>query len=96
MSGVAKTRRKSNEVAHEAPDFKNRSALQISPGLWRMRNGHTAEVLRAQNLPYGDGKQFPIWVGKCSDCSEPKTWNLNGTYAAVGKHANDIIGRIHG
>lgn len=57
-----------------------------------MRNGHTAEVKSVLKLPYGKDKYFPVWKGICAECSEPKTWNMNGTYAAVGKHENDIIG----
>ena len=80
----------------EPPDFRNRSVLKLGPGLWRMRNGHTAEIEKTLALPYKDnaGKNciFVVWKGKCLDCNEHKTWNENGTYAAVGKHSLDILG----
>lgn len=74
-------------------DWALRSVLNIAPGEWCMRNGHTAKVEKLLQLPYGEGKHFPVWKGICVDCNEPKTWNINGTYAAVGKHALDIVGR---
>lgn len=79
-------------IVDEAPTYGARSALEIAPGLWRMRNGHTARVEKLLQLPYGKGKLFPVWKGLCVECNEPKTWNINGTYAAVGKHALDILG----
>lgn len=82
-------------VPDETPDFKVRSALALSPGLWRMRNGDTAEIVKLLHLPYKDSagkqQQFQVWSGRCVDCQTPSTWNLNGCYAAVGKHAYDII-----
>lgn len=74
-------------------DWRLRSVLQISRGDWRMRNGHLARVDRAIALDAGGGKTFPVWFGKCVDCNEPKTWNINGTYAAVGLHPLDIVAR---
>lgn len=78
------------------PDFRRRSKLELHPGCWKMRNGHVAEISRAIPLTFNDalGKPqiFPVWFGKCLDCSEHKTWNINGTYAANGEHANDIVG----
>lgn len=79
-------------IVDETPNYRSRSALEISPGLWRMRNGHTAKIEKLMQLPYGKGKLFPVWFGKCVECNEPKTWNIGGTYAAVGKHALDILG----
>lgn len=73
-------------------DWLSRSALTLFPGAWRMRNGHTARIEKLLRLPYGEGKFFPVWKGFCVECNEPKTWNLNGTYAAVGKHDLDIVG----
>lgn len=80
-------------VALEAPDWKNRSVLTIAPGRWEMRNGHIAIVTHQKILRYGEKqeKAFPIWVGRCTDCNAPCTWNMNGTYAAVGKHGNDLL-----
>ena len=83
-------------IVDETPDFWNRSALTLAPGLWRMRNGHTARVEKRLDLPYKVGtkhKTFPVWKGVCIECNEPRTWNVNGTYAAVGKHGYDIMGR---
>lgn len=79
----------------EPPDFSVRSVLQLAPGDWRMRNGHTARIDRKIDLPYQKGKKtlyFPIWAGNCVECGEGRTWNINGTYAAVGKHPFDIVG----
>lgn len=75
----------------EEPNFKSRSILQIAQGLWQMRNGHTARVESLLQLPYGDGKKFPVWKGKCVECGEHRTWNINGTYAAHGKHPYDLM-----
>lgn len=78
----------------DAPDFKNRSALTISPGLWVMRCGHTAQIDKLDYIRYvisGQEKRFPIWKGMCVECNESKTWNENGTYAANGKHQYDIL-----
>lgn len=93
---------KRNKIVTTAgiPDFRHRSKLVISPGLWTMRNGHTAKVDRAIPLHYADAagrpQIFTVWIGKCVDCNEPKTFNINGTYAVIGKHANDIVGRHDG
>lgn len=75
----------------DRPDFKNRSVLAIQAGSWVMRNGHIASVEKIMHLPYGNGKHFPVWFGRCKGCGEPKTRNENGTYAAIGKHSNDIL-----
>lgn len=90
--------RPGDAVVDEAPNFKSRSALDISPGLYRMRNGHTANVKSRKDLPYTDSaglaKVYPIWWGICVECGEPKTWNVNGTYSPVAKHANDLMVRL--
>jgi len=81
-------------IAAEAPDWDLRSALQIAPGEWRQRNGHVAHITHQKILEYqseGKKKHFPIWIGRCVDCETPCTWNINGTYAAVGKHDFDLI-----
>lgn len=59
-----------------------------------MRNGHTARIDEMLHLPYGDNKKFHVWKGICLDCAEHKTWNVNGTYAAFGRHALDILGPL--
>lgn len=82
-------------IADETPDFMARSVLEIAPGKWRMRNGHIAHIAHQKNLAYtvgGKSKMFPIWVGDCLNCKERKAWNINGTYAACGRHALDIVG----
>lgn len=52
-----------------------------------------ANIEKILQLPYGDGKSFPVWKGVCVECNEPRTWNINGTYAAVGKHGYDLLSR---
>lgn len=81
-------------IVDEKPDFMARSVLDIRPGRWRMRNGHTAEITARKDLSYqsgGQNKKFPIWKGRCVECNAPMTWNINGTYAAVGKNPFDIL-----
>lgn len=87
------------DLFHDAPDWDVRSALAISLGRYRMRNGHTALVLRSQAFPskrISDGKEIPfvVWFGRCEECGEGCSWNANGTYAANGKHQNDIVGAL--
>lgn len=84
-------------IVDEAPDFGTRSALVLSLGLWRMRNGHTAKLEKQIDLQYtevatGKPKIYPIWKGICIECHDPMTWTINGCYAAVGRHQNDIVG----
>lgn len=84
------------KFADEQPDFMVRSVLVIAPGKWRMRNGHTAVVKKLLELPYKSGtrsRMFPVWSGRCLECNCGMTWNINGTYAAVGKSPYDILGR---
>lgn len=83
----------------DKPDCADRSALVIEPGLWRMRNGHTAKIQKQLDIPYKDGmtgkqKVWKIWKGECIECETPMTWTINGTYAALGRHRNDIISRV--
>lgn len=83
-------------IADEAPDYSVRSALTLSPGLWKMRNGHTAKIIRRQDIPYIEGiskkpKIYVVWHGTCVECEAPMSWTINGCYAAVGKHQNDIV-----
>lgn len=83
----------------EPPDFMSRSALSLAPGLWNMRNGHTAMIEKRIDLPYtevatGKPKIYAIWKGICVECECPMTWTINGCYAAVGKHQNDIVGGV--
>jgi len=70
--------------------------LVLAPGLWKMRNGHTAEVLRRQDIPYTEGNSrkpaiYTVWHGRCLECQTPMSWTINGCYAAVGRHQNDIL-----
>lgn len=86
-------------IADETPDYGVRSTLVIEPGLWRMRNGHTALIEKRIDIPYkevatGKPKIYPIWKGVCVECNDPMTWTINGCYAAVGKHRNDIVGPV--
>lgn len=81
----------------DAPDWESRSDLVLSPGLWRMRNGHTANIQRRADIPYRDGrtgkaKVYSIWCGICMECATPMSWTFNGCYAAIGRHRNDILG----
>lgn len=83
-------------IADDAPDFSVRSALTLSAGLWHMRNGHTALLEKQIDLPYveaatGKNRIYAIWKGKCVECNAPMTWTINGCYAAIGKHRNDIV-----
>ena len=78
----------------DRPDWDVRSALKIAPGDWSQRNGHTAVITHQKLLEYetsGQRKVFPIWVGRCVECETPCTWNINGTYAAVGRHDFDLL-----
>lgn len=80
----------------DVPDWRVRSVLTISPGLWRMRNGHTAKIEKQIDLPYKEGstgkpRVYSIWKGLCVECETPMTWTINGCYAAVGRHRNDIV-----
>jgi hypothetical protein len=87
-------RASAQRISAIVPDWKGRSDLALSPGRWRMRNDHVAIITHQKLLPYKSGgkdKVFPIWVGRCENCSTPCTWNDNGTYSAVGKHQNDIL-----
>lgn len=89
----------------ETPTWRYRSVLSLHVGRWRMRNGHTADVQRKKVLTYLSGqtdnaeqprkeRSFTVWYGLCVECNEPLGFNANGTYAAVGTHGNDIIGRV--
>ena len=81
----------------DAPDFRSRSILNVGPGKWLQRNGHTAEITHQRVAEYqseGKKKAFPYWVGRCVECETPCTWNLNGTYAAIGKHEFDLLEAI--
>lgn len=82
----------------DRPDGSARSALQLQAGDWLMRNGHTARLERLVQLHYscprtGEPKSYPIWRGSCVECETPMTWNLNGCYAAHGKHRSDIVAK---
>lgn len=84
-------------IADEKPDFKVRSALVLAAGLWHMRNGHMALLEKRIDIPYvesatGKKKIYAIWKGVCVECEVPMTWTINGCYAAIGKHQNDILG----
>lgn len=79
------------------PEEQRISLLKLAPGDWRMRNGHIARLEKQVNLHYADPRtggprSYPIWRGECVNCRTPMTWNINGCYAAAGKHRNDIIG----
>lgn len=83
-----------NGTQIDEADWRNRSSLQIAPGRWKMRNGHVAEITAGRDLHFvvsGEQKRFPIWAGRCTECSDPMTWNANGTYAAVGKNPFDLM-----
>lgn len=85
------------DLFHDAPDWDVRSVMQLAPGRYRMRNGHTAIVLHPQSFPskrISDGKavSFVVWFGRCEECGEGCSWNANGTYAANGRHGYDIVG----
>lgn len=62
-----------------------------------MRNGHTAEIKQQVKLPF-DGKRGPefflVWKGRCVQCDETKTWNLDGTYSVSGPHEWDVVSKI--
>lgn len=84
-------------AAPEDVDWKARSGPVISPGFWRQRNGHTAAIARLKFLEYvirDERKTFPVWVGRCVECETPCTWNINGTYAAAGRHDFDLMEKI--
>lgn len=84
-------------IVDEPPDYAVRSALTLTPGLWRTRNGHTARLEKRIDIPYREGRTgkqavYPIWKGICVECNDPMTWTINGCFAAVGRHQNDIVG----
>lgn len=71
---------------------------KIAPGLYLMRNGHTAEITGRLDLPYrdsaGEMKIHPIWNGRCMQCGDRLTWQVGGGYVATGqKHSFDLVGR---
>jgi hypothetical protein len=86
------------KLTHDAPGWDLRSALTIKAGRWRMRNGDVALVSKLINLAYESAsfkgkRDFPVWKGSLECCGTPMTWNVNGTYAAVGKHEFDLLAR---
>jgi hypothetical protein len=62
-----------------------------------MRGGSLCEITKRLELqyqgPFNGTRSFPVWKGRCLCCGTPHTWNINGTYAAVGKHDFDIVGQ---
>lgn len=72
--------------------------LVIAPGLWRMRNGHSARVEARLDIPFtdkaGEDKLYPIWNGMCVECQERCTWRIDGHYAVTGDHAFDLVEAI--
>lgn len=79
-------------------DWKSRAAIILAAGRWKMRNGQIAIVTEELKLPYTEAathkaKFFHCWKGACECCHAPMTWNTNGTFAAVGRHPFDIIGK---
>lgn len=78
----------------EMPTWHSRSTLSPDIGFWRQRNGNVVQITKKLALqcqgPRGKAI-FPCWFGHCTCCKTPCTWNINGTYAAVGTHAFDII-----
>lgn len=62
-----------------------------------MRNGHIALLQKQVNIPYRDAKGvtrvYRIWAGKCLNCNAPMSWTFTGTYAAIGTHRSDIVGK---
>ncbi len=86
-------------LTRDAPDWDVRSALTLSPGRWRMRNGHHAVIERSQSfdcrrIADGSPTKHVVWFGRCEECGEGCSWNSNGTYAANGKHSFDILGLV--
>lgn len=79
-----------------APDITDRPST-LSPGRWYMRNGHLALLKQQVDIPYKDSKgeqrTYRIWTGKCLDCNTPMSWTFHGTYAAIGRHRSDIVGK---
>lgn len=86
--------RRAVRIEDDMPDYAVRSALVVECGLWQMRNGHIARVEKRIDIPYESGGKaclFPVWKGRCLECNDPLTWNINGTYAAIGKHPFDLV-----
>ena len=86
-------------LTRDYPDWQNRSVLDVGPGRWKMRNGHTAEIAYSRSFDAvraDDGRptKFLVWFGKCETCGEGCSWNRNGTYASNGKHDFDIMGKV--
>ena len=64
----------------------------ISPGLYRVRNGHTANIQR--QVSFSSGKAtVACWLGHCVECGEKRTWQMDGCYSPVAQHEYDIVGR---
>jgi hypothetical protein len=78
------------------PNWRSRSVVTLAIGRWKMRNGQFVKVKKLLQLPYIESatkkpKTHDVWLGKCECCNSVMTWNANGTYAASGRHAFDII-----
>lgn len=80
-------------------DWASRSTVDVSPGVYRMRNGHRARVRYKQTFHAFTAETRErttaiFWFGKCINCGEGCSWNANGTYAANGRHGFDLIERL--
>lgn len=70
--------------------------LKLGPGLWRQRNGVIVEITVQITLQAATPKgrvSHKVWLGHCLCHGEKRNWNTDGSYAAVGQHDFDIVGR---
>lgn len=72
-----------------------RPNIDIAPGTYRMRNGHTAVITTFETLTYATGK-FVIWRGRCVECNAGLSWLElgRGSYGAGKSHPFDLMERV--
>lgn len=69
-----------------------RPNMELALGSYRMRNGHTADILASETLTY-TSCSVVLWHGRCVECATPLSWIgvARGAYAARGKHPFDLV-----
>lgn len=68
----------------------------IKPGIWRTRGGALVSVDKRITLKFmahsGPGT-LDVWKGRCLDCGENFTWQIDGSWSPVQRHALDLVSR---